>query len=98
MSMERYRALLLDECAFWDMHMGALARLERLVRLGGRICKDLAKPGGKAFCRLTAAELARRLTTFRSRRIAEWKQWAAARALANVGSPGVPDPSRGASS
>jgi GT2 family glycosyltransferase len=79
MSLERYRALLLDECAFWDMNMNALARGERMIRLAGRACKDFLVPENSAFRRLTLAELKRRLLTPRPRRIATWKIWATAR-------------------
>ena len=79
MTLERYQALLLDECAFWDMNMGSLARLERMIRLAGRICKDLLTPKEAAFRRATIAELKRRLLTSRTRRIEEWKIWTAVR-------------------
>jgi GT2 family glycosyltransferase len=95
MSLERYRALLLDECAFWDLHMGVAGRIERLIRLAGRACKDLVKPGDKTFCRLTVAEILRRLTTSRKQRIAHWKQWAATRALAGSNGPSLNTPQAG---
>jgi GT2 family glycosyltransferase len=76
MSVERYRAMLLDECAFWDMNMGPLARVERMIRFVGRTCKDLLVPESRDFQRITLAELKRRLLTPRRRRIAEWTNWA----------------------
>jgi len=79
MSLNRYRALLLDECAFWDMNMNALARSERMIRLAGRVCKDVMIPENSAFRKLTLSELKRRLLTSRPRRIAAWKTWAMAR-------------------
>ena len=80
MSLARYESLLLDECAFWDLNMGSLARLERLVRLAGRVCKDLFSPDEAAFRKITLSELKRRLSTSRARRMADWKVWAEARA------------------
>src|SRR5882757_4670430 len=53
MNMQRYHSLLLDECAFWDMNMGILARCERLTRLVGRVCKDLFATGDHAFQKMT---------------------------------------------
>jgi GT2 family glycosyltransferase len=79
MSIDRYRSLLLDECAFWDMYMGPLGRMERLVRLAGRACKETLHSGMTEFRRVTLGELKRRLITPRSRRIAEWQEWAAKR-------------------
>lgn len=79
MSIERYHALLLDECAFWDLNMGPLARLERMIRLAGRTCRDLATPEERAFRNLTLVELKRRLLTPRAQRIVAWKDWATAR-------------------
>ena len=81
MSVQRYRSLLHDECAFWDMNMGAAARFERMFRLCGRVCKDLIATENSAFQGLTLAEIRRRLLTRRSKRVSEWKQWAEARSL-----------------
>jgi len=81
MSLDRYRALLWDECAFWDMNMGRIARLERMVRLAGRVCKDLLTPEEAAFRKITITELQRRLSTSRTKRINEWTDWARARSL-----------------
>jgi GT2 family glycosyltransferase len=72
MSMDRYRKMLGDECAFWDLYMGPLARLERFVRLVGRVGKDYLFTDDRAFCRATLLELKRRLMTRRRQRIAEW--------------------------
>ncbi len=79
MSIERYRAMLTDECAFWDINMSALARGERMVRLAGRVCKDLMVPENRAFRRLAFSELLRRLFTPRSQRILAWTHSAKAR-------------------
>jgi GT2 family glycosyltransferase len=79
MSLERYRAMLWDECAFWDINMGRMARLERLIRLAGRVCKDLLIPQEAAFRKIAIAELRRRLMTSRANRIVEWTNWAMAR-------------------
>ena len=79
MSLDRYRALLWDECAFWDINMGRIARLERMIRLAGRVCKDLLAPEEAAFRKITITELQRRLLTSRAKRIAEWTDWAMAR-------------------
>ena len=73
MSLDRYHAGLLDECALWDMYMGPAARLERLVRLAGRVIKDLPQSGRAEFRRRTMAELMRRIFTRRKTRIAEWR-------------------------
>lgn len=79
MSLERYRMLLLDECAFWDMHLGPLARFERMIRLAGRACKDLILSKESGFWKPTLSELKRRLLTPRQKRIAEWRTWATLR-------------------
>jgi GT2 family glycosyltransferase len=76
MSTDRYRKMLRDECAFWDLYMGPLARLERFVRLAGRVGKDYFFTDDSAFCRTTLLELKHRLMTRRKRRIAEWTKWA----------------------
>jgi GT2 family glycosyltransferase len=72
MSMDRYRKMLEDECAFWDLYMGPFARLERFVRLVGRVGKDYFFTDDPAFRRATLLELKRRLMTRRRQRIAEW--------------------------
>jgi GT2 family glycosyltransferase len=76
MSMDRYQKMLRDECAFWDLYMGPLARCERFVRLVGRVAKDYLFTIDPAFCRATLLELKRRLVTRRRQRIAEWLKWA----------------------
>jgi GT2 family glycosyltransferase len=83
MNIQRYHSLLLDECAFWDMNMGMLARLERLTRLVGRVCKDLFATENREFQKTTLAEIKRRLSTPRSKRISEWKDWARERQLSS---------------
>jgi GT2 family glycosyltransferase len=75
MSMDRYPKMLRDECAFWDLYMGPLARAERFVRLVGRVGKDYFLTDDPAFWRATLLELKRRLMTRRTRRIAEWTKW-----------------------
>jgi len=79
MSIDRYRSGLMDECAFWDLNMGPLARLERMVRLVGMACKGFLKSDQHAFRRATISELKRRLGTSRTRRIAEWRNLTSAR-------------------
>jgi GT2 family glycosyltransferase len=79
MSIERYRSLLLDECAFYDIHMSPLARGERLFRLSGRVFKDLLTSEKRAFCSVTLGELIRRLVTPRARRVDEWRRKAKSR-------------------
>jgi GT2 family glycosyltransferase len=76
MSMDRYPKMLRDECAFWDLYMGPLARVERFVRLVGRVGKDYLFTEDPAFRRATLLELKRRLLTRRTQRIAEWRKWA----------------------
>jgi GT2 family glycosyltransferase len=75
MSLERYRAMLMDECAFWDLNMNFAARTERFLRLIGRVCKDSLRGGDKEFRATTLIELRRRLLTGRSRRLSEWAEW-----------------------
>jgi GT2 family glycosyltransferase len=76
MSVDRYPIALRDECAFWDLYMGPLARLERFLRLLGRFGKDYFLTHDPAFRRATLLELKRRLVTRRRQRIAEWMKWA----------------------
>jgi GT2 family glycosyltransferase len=79
MSLERYDASLLDDCAFWDIHMGTLARVERILRFAVRACKESLRPGDALFRQRTLLELKRRVMRSRKSRIMEWKQWAALR-------------------
>ncbi|NYF78215.1 glycosyltransferase [Granulicella arctica] len=79
MSIERYDASLMDDCAFWDLYMGPLARFERILRFAVRICKDFFKPGETIFRERTLLELKRRLFKSRKARIAEWRAWATLR-------------------
>jgi len=79
MSIDRYDASLLDDCAFWDIYMGPIARFERIVRLAGRACKDFFKSGESAFRKRTLLELKRRLLKPRQERISEWRAWATLR-------------------
>jgi GT2 family glycosyltransferase len=84
MSLQRYKAQLLDECGLWDQNMGGLARWERIFRLAGRACQDILRTETRAFFRITIAELGRRLTKSRRTRILEWKALATARARKNT--------------
>ncbi|MBB5063621.1 glycosyltransferase [Granulicella mallensis] len=79
MSIQRYDASLLDDCAFWDMYMGPLARFERVVRFSVRALKELFTPEAADFRRRTVLELRRRLFTTRKARIAAWRTWATRR-------------------
>jgi GT2 family glycosyltransferase len=79
MSFERYDASLLDDCAFWDMYMGPIARFERIIRLAGRACRDLYISEKSDFHKRTLSELKRRLLKPRHERIAEWIKWATLR-------------------
>lgn len=80
MSMDRYTSMLLDECAFWDLNMGPFARLERMVRLIIRACKESFQSDENGFRKATLHEFRRRLITPRSKRLAEWERWANSRA------------------
>ena len=62
MTLERYRQALIDEERFWNLHMGTLGRLERLFRLIGRVCKGYLTHENRAFQRITAKEIVRRLS------------------------------------
>jgi GT2 family glycosyltransferase len=81
MSASRYQAMLVDECAFWDLYMAPLARAERLLRLTARLIRDALRGKNAKFRQVTISELRRRLTRSRSRRILEWQRWASARCL-----------------
>jgi len=61
MTADRYRKLLVDECDFWDQHMGVLGRTERLVRLMGRVCKGYLQNEDAVFRRITFEEIMRRI-------------------------------------
>jgi len=86
MSLERYRNLLRDECAFWDMNMSGIGRIERMVRLAGRVCKDFFRSATSDFQRSTCSEIIRRLATRRKMRIEEWREWADTRRSLATGS------------
>ena len=68
---ERYRKMLADECIFWDLHMGVLGRVERLVRLAGRVCKGYLQNESGVFRNIAIAEIRRRLFTSRRDRLRE---------------------------
>ena len=84
MSIQRYDSQLKDECAFWDLNVGPLGRLERLIRLAGRVVKDLPNPQASPFRRRTLFEIWRRLTVPRKKRIEEWLAFANRRAAKDV--------------
>jgi GT2 family glycosyltransferase len=75
MSLDRYKAGLMDECAFWDTNMNQLARLERISRLVGRVCRDFFNPAELGFRNITLSELKRRIVVPRAQRVAEWTIW-----------------------
>jgi hypothetical protein len=79
MTPERYRVALLDECAFYDIEMGFLGRLERLIRLVGRVWKERLEPDLLPFRKITLNEIKRRILVPRSKRIAAWRVLAATR-------------------
>ena len=68
-SPERYRAMLEDECFFWDRHMSLAGRMERWVRLAGRAAKSVLQREDPAFLRITLGEMRRRLVLSRTRRL-----------------------------
>ena len=68
-SVERYRHMLQDECFFWDRHMSAAARLERLVRLAGRWCKSKLKHEAAPYVQVASSEFLRRLYSSRKSRM-----------------------------
>jgi len=74
MSIERYDASLLDDCAFWDLYMGPLARFERIVRFSVRALKESLSPASAEFRRRTIFEVRRRLFGTRKARIAAWRK------------------------
>ncbi len=71
MTIERYRQLLIDERNFWDLHMSALGRAERLIRLIGRVAKSYIEKEDAAFRRVTLREIQKRLFSSRAARIRE---------------------------
>jgi GT2 family glycosyltransferase len=88
MTIERYKEYLLDDCAFWDIYMGPIARFERIIRLVGRVCKDFARSRESGHWKATLSELTRRLFTPRQKRIAEWRKWATLRSGNSGVAPG----------
>ena len=69
MSPDRYRLMLRDECRFWDRHMGALARTERVIRLLGRYARGVLRKEDPAFQRVTFTELRFRIFTRHATRL-----------------------------
>jgi GT2 family glycosyltransferase len=90
MSVERYEASLRDDCAFWDIYMGPIARFERILRFTGRACRDLIRSEEPAFRERTLLELKRRLLKPRQERIDEWKAWATLRSANNSNAQYLP--------
>ncbi len=88
MGIERYKESLLDDCAFWDIYMGPIARFERIIRFAGRACKDFSRSRESGFWKPTLSELKRRLFTPRQKRIAEWRKWATLRCSNSLQAPG----------
>jgi len=80
MSLSRYERLLRDECAFWDMEMGSLARLERKARLVWRLLKHCKEGHDPIIREATRKELIRRFACPRRKRIEEWEREAELRA------------------
>ena len=76
MSLDRYRSMLRDECAFWDLYMSPAARMERFARLVARMVKDFLNSADAVFHRVTFGELLRRVSKSRAQRLKEWGKWA----------------------
>jgi GT2 family glycosyltransferase len=74
MSLSRYERLLRDECAFWDMEMGPVARFERKLRLVWRLFKHWKEGHDPVIREATRKELIRRLVCPRRQRITEWER------------------------
>ncbi len=74
MPLSRYERLLRDECAFWDMEMGSVARLERKLRLAWRLFKHWKEGHDPDLRDATRKELIRRLVCPRRKRIEEWER------------------------
>ncbi|WP_187290220.1 glycosyltransferase [Terriglobus saanensis] len=74
MTTDRYRQLLADERAFWDLHMHFLGRVERMLRLLGRVCKDLLERRNADFRSLSLKEIRFRLLSRKRNRVKRWKQ------------------------
>jgi GT2 family glycosyltransferase len=89
MSVERYDASLLDDCAFWDIYMGPLARFERILRFAVRACREFFRSEESSFHERTLLELKRRLLKPRQERINEWRQWATLRRNNSAQAPRV---------
>ena len=74
MTPERYRQLLTDERAFWDLHMGPAARAERLFKLSGRFAKDLLTGANAPTRTMTLNEIRLRLLTRHRHRLESLRQ------------------------
>lgn len=69
MSPERYQQMLRDERTFWDRHMSAAGRAERLLRLAVRFGLGLLRGESAPFQKVTRDELVYRLCTRRATRM-----------------------------
>jgi len=79
-SLKRYRDQLTDECAFWDLYMSPLARVERIARLIARSCRNRSIPAASPYAEISLQEVRFRLTTHRRKRMRIWNSMAASRA------------------
>jgi GT2 family glycosyltransferase len=73
MSVSRYHNMLLAEAAFWDLAMSPLARMERIARLFGRLCKYAMAGRNPAFREETALALKRQLFCSKTSRLVLWR-------------------------
>jgi GT2 family glycosyltransferase len=87
MTIERYKESLLDDCAFWDIYMGPIARVERIIRFAVRAYKDRSISKKSGFWKATLWELKRRLFTSRQKRIADWEKLATLRYNKSIQTP-----------
>ena len=69
MSPERYQHMLRDERTFWDRHMSAAGRTERLLRLAVRFSRGLLRGESAPFQKITRDELMYRLCIRRATRM-----------------------------
>jgi Glycosyl transferase family 2 len=81
MSPARYRNALFAETAFWDLRMNRAAGWERTLRLALRLVKQWWRNDSAELRRITWKALMRRLFTSRKRRVQEWMESGADRAI-----------------
>jgi glycosyltransferase involved in cell wall biosynthesis len=81
MSPARYRNALFAETAFWDLRMNRVAGWERTLRLALRLVKQWWRNDSAELRRITWKALMRRLFTSRKRRLQEWMESGADRAI-----------------